>query len=524
MNSMYQYLLSALARHGSYCYGVLFWGALYAAIALFQTGDIVFISEVFHELAFSESYYWLHALVTLEKGIISFGIALASVVLLTILGIKSEIVRTVGNQLSFLFYSLPLIVVTPISSLIFGVSGGGIFLGTVGAFLPMYLAGVKEMNISRGTLNNVVKAFGGGQQELARTILLPSAARGWLLGSQASWVWALLGAMLGDFTGSRWGLGTLLVGTITKGNPASVTAIIVLCMALSGIGLIFLGIVSSRMDYSKNETIDDQESERPDTISSPTFSPLLSFLCGLAIIIILWELISRILGYDMNLFPGPVDLVRRIIAILNGNSSIGLPKLWSLVLETTKYSIIGIALSMILGLMVASSLLILRPLGIILTVPILAIQVTPILAFLPLLALTFGRGPVSIFVVVVTTTVYTVYTLCYKAMTQISDDSKDVVMGMGGGNFQLFWYLRIRRALFVVPVAVRLTAGRALFGAITAEYLITGTGLGGQLGYLRSVLDFGMVWILAGIVLIVTILLDRSSQLLLNLTAVRHMQ
>jgi len=50
----------------------------------------------------------------------------------------------------------------------------------------------------------------------------------------------------------------------------------------------------------------------------------------------------------------------------------------------------------------------------------------------------------------------------------------DVVRGFGGRAASEFIKVRIPQAVWMSVVALRLAVGRAMLGAITAEYLITG--------------------------------------------------
>ena len=53
--------------------------------------------------------------------------------------------------------------------------------------------------------------------------------------------------------------------------------------------------------------------------------------------------------------------------------------------------------------------------------------------------------------------------------------------------------------------AMRLTAPRALLGVMIAEWLATGRGLGNLLNQSRGYLDFGMIWTVAAVSVLLSV-------------------
>ena len=54
--------------------------------------------------------------------------------------------------------------------------------------------------------------------------------------------------------------------------------------------------------------------------------------------------------------------------------------------------------------------------------------------------------------------------------------------------------------------AARLTAPRALLGVMIAEWLATGTGLGNLLNQSRGYLDYGMIWTVTAVSVIISVI------------------
>ena len=68
--------------------------------------------------------------------------------------------------------------------------------------------------------------------------------------------------------------------------------------------------------------------------------------------------------------------------------------------------------------------------------------------------------------------------------------------------------MRLVAAARLVPylfAAARLAAPRALLGVMIAEWLATGTGLGNLLNQSRGYLDFGMIWTVAVVSVLISV-------------------
>jgi ABC-type nitrate/sulfonate/bicarbonate transport system permease component len=63
----------------------------------------------------------------------------------------------------------------------------------------------------------------------------------------------------------------------------------------------------------------------------------------------------------------------------------------------------------------------------------------------------------------------------------------------------------IPAALPYLFAATRLTVPRALLGVMIAEWLATGTGLGNLLNQSRGYLDYGMIWTVASVSVLLSV-------------------
>src|SRR5207253_2055979 len=85
----------------------------------------------------------------------------------------------------------------------------------------------------------------------------------------------------------------------------------------------------------------------------------------------------------------------------------------------------------------------------------------------------------------------------------------DVIRSYGGSNAVTLRFVSLPGSVPALLTAARLATPRALLGVMIAEYLATGTGLGNLLNESRGRLDYGMIWTVAAVSVLVAITLTQ---------------
>jgi ABC-type nitrate/sulfonate/bicarbonate transport system permease component len=81
----------------------------------------------------------------------------------------------------------------------------------------------------------------------------------------------------------------------------------------------------------------------------------------------------------------------------------------------------------------------------------------------------------------------------------------EVPRAYGASRLQELWLVAIPASLPYLFAATRLAVPRALLGVMIAEWLATGTGLGNLLNQSRGYLDYGMIWTVAVVSVLVAV-------------------
>ena len=452
--------------------------------------------------------FFRHFISTAISSILGFLAGSIAAIVSTLIAIFWEPSRRGFSLLAMILYSIPLIAAAPLTALLFGATNSGIVLGCIGAYLPIFLSGLRAGDRASSIFGELVKVYGATSWDEKKYIRLPLVVRGWMVGAESGWMWAVLGALLGDFTGGRWGLGTFLVGTLSRGEPSRVWAIVVLCLALSTIGLVVIRSLGRSLKlHGSFDALDITLSTVPYSndswISNAGLNILNTFLFLFA-----WQFCSWSLNMDGGIFASPLDMFTLTVEIFQGQTSFTSEHIASAFYSTLILASIGVILSLLAAFFIAAGQhlipLLSRPIVLI----VLITQVTPIVAFVPLIAFYFGRGSSSVIVIVILSTIYHSYIIFHRTLEDVPQIALDVVRGFGGGATSEFIKVRIPQAVWMSVVALRLAVGRAMLGAITAEYLITGNGIGGILGQTRALLDFKFVWLVCALIALITLMIN----------------
>ena len=182
----------------------------------------------------SEGPLWYHLWVTMEESLLGFfSGAIAGVIAGIALG-RNRMLSDVFSIYIKVINSVPRVVLAPIFIMLFGLGlTSKVALSFVMVFFVVFsnaFQGVREAD--RNLLANA-RILGARGWQLTRTVVIPSAMS-WIFASlHVSFGFAIVGAIVGEFVGSRHGIGLLI--NIAKGSfdAAGMYAAIVLIMVVA---------------------------------------------------------------------------------------------------------------------------------------------------------------------------------------------------------------------------------------------------------------------------------------------------
>jgi ABC-type nitrate/sulfonate/bicarbonate transport system permease component len=124
----------------------------------------------------------------------------------------------------------------------------------------------------------------------------------------------------------------------------------------------------------------------------------------------------------------------------------------------------------------------------------LVLSSVPLVAMTPLIALIFGRGLMGVTVIAGIVTFFPTLVNVTLALRRTPEASIDLCHAYGAGPLLTLRKVQFPSALPALFASLRIAAPLALVGALLAEWLATGRGLGYLMLQSQTLSNYGLVW------------------------------
>jgi NitT/TauT family transport system permease protein len=199
---------------------------------------------------FSDPLFWGHFEVTVRESAIGFAIGVGSAVLL---GTAISQVRLVEKTLMpyvVAFQTVPKVALAPLFVVWFGFGlTSKIVMAAVISFFPMLVNVIEGLRAAEADRIQMLKVFGASRMQIFRMVRLPSAMPFIFAGLDIGIVFAILGAVVGEFIGAQEGLGYLLLQTNYNFDIAGMFAILVVLSLMGLIAHALIRLVQKRVTF-----------------------------------------------------------------------------------------------------------------------------------------------------------------------------------------------------------------------------------------------------------------------------------
>jgi ABC-type nitrate/sulfonate/bicarbonate transport system permease component len=225
---------------------------------------------------------------------------------------------------------------------------------------------------------------------------------------------------------------------------------------------------------------------------------------SLVAIVVLW--IAGLRVFDIPTFVGksPLDVADYYFTLPKAaeNRSEAL----SLLGTTLADSLLGFVAGLGVALLVAALFLLFRPLESTLMPMVLLLQSVPLIAIAPILVLIFGRSAVTVAVMGGLVVLFPALVNITFGLRSAPKAALDLVTVYGAGRWQTLRRVAVPSAVPALFAAVRISAPGAITGALIAEWLATGEGIGYAIVAAVGESRISAVWALAVLITLATLL------------------
>lgn len=380
-----------------------------------------------------------------------------------------------------------------------------VVLAAVGVYFPtmvMTLLGLEDIDPRP---IDVIRSYGGGPLAVMRWLRLRSGLPGLLGGLRVAAPAAILGAILAEFgSGARWGLGSFLLGSLGRGDPARIWGIGLVATFMAAIAYGLCALLARRSTASMAAvTISAGRIEAGTLDRKARATRIVLSLGALLAPFVIWWGILKAFAVSPVIARTPFGIWQYLISDpAAGDARADIMQALS---QSLPLAALGLMIALVVALALAVTGTLWRGLNSTLMPAALFLQTMPLVALAPIIVLLFGRGMATTLVVTVTVSFFPAFISIAQGLSQVPATSLDLLSVYGASRWQKLRLVSLPMCLPYLCAAARLTAPAALLGVMIAEWLATGYGLGGLLNMARGELDYGMIWAVAFIAVTVSV-------------------
>jgi sulfonate transport system permease protein len=433
------------------------------------------------------SFYVPHLRTTLAEAAWGYLIGNIAAIVMATLIVLVRPLSTVLERIGVAFYCLPLLALGPILQIVAPGSAAKIVLAALAVFYTTMVCCVVGLRSADPSSIDVVRAAGGGRRRSFLAVRVPAALPALFAGLRIAAPAALLGAIVGEYLGGQRGLGVAMIQSQSSFDVARTWGLAVV-MGLT------VGVVYAAMGILSRVLLPWAAGERPLSVlqlagRSNVRSSALSIAVSAAVLIVGWWGLLRV--YDLNRYfaKTPADVWTFLTTSSDDRSD-----MWSAFGTTVVDTAVGFVIGLAAAVIVSAASVAWSAVNWVVTPSAVALRSIPIIAMTPLIALIFGRDLMAVTVIVGLVTFFPTFVALTTAMRDAPAQACDLIAAYGGSAVRELVGVRLPFALPALFAACKIALPAALSGALLAEWLATGQGLGSLMLRATASSRFALVW------------------------------
>ncbi|MFN4172001.1 MAG: ABC transporter permease [Pseudorhodobacter sp.] len=483
----------AVLRQGLGLLAVL---ALWQAAAMGLAGRFLLAGpvEVLRYLAENHGLIGRALSVTVQNA--AWGFAAGNLAAILLAGIVAIVpgARMLVAALALVVFCLPLVATGPILRVIYGPGPGPqITLAALAVYYTTFIPLLVGLRAAPASWFDLIRLYGRGGWTVFVQVRIMAALPYLLTGLQIAAPAALLGAMVGEFTGAERGMGVLALRAMRGLDVDATWAIALVAAALSMIAYGLIGWLARATSLP-----------RPEVLLAAPVAPgaggrvsralaLLALALGTTLLVLaLWWLAMEAFSLNRFFAKRPDDIWRYLVT--GPGAATHRAVLWQASAQTLGQVVPGYLAGLGLGAALALGLT-LRPglSGAVLPVAV-ALRSVPIVTTAPLIVLALGRGSAGTITIVAVMTFFPALVACLQGLRQAPGQVLDVMRLYATSPLSRLWHAQIPAMLPAFFAAARLSVPAAILAVTVAEWLATGRGLGALMALTSSTSDYNLLW------------------------------
>lgn len=252
---------------------------------------------------------------------------------------------------------------------------------------------------------------------------------------------------------------------------------------------------------------------------------LLNAALTLGIVLGLWQAVVSFTSVSPYVAKGPADVWNYLFVTEPGAHSTAAEhrqQMWDLTQQTLQDAAIGFVVGMTLAIVLAVLFTLSKTVEAGVMPLALLLRSVPLVSIAPVIILVTGRGTqASVAVIGSIVVLFPALASVLFGLSRASKESVDLVRVYGGGSYAALRKVAIPGALPSMFAAARVSVPGAVTGALLAEWLSTGKGIGGMIQKFNASAQFDALWASVAIITVITLVLYNLVQLAENVVLAR---
>lgn len=238
-----------------------------------------------------------------------------------------------------------------------------------------------------------------------------------------------------------------------------------------------------------------------------------------AVVLLLWVLALRVFEVSDYVGKGPGDVWAYLVSDVDAATTRS--EMWWLLVQTLQDSVTGFAVGLLAAVVLACAIVLWRPVESAVLPMAMILRSVPLIALAPIIILLLGRGFAAVAVMSGTVVLFPALVSIVFGLRSVSGQMRDVVLVYGGGSWSVLRTVALPSALPALFAAIRISVPGAITGALLAEWLATGEGIGYAVVSAAARSQINRVWALVVVITVASLLLYLLAQLVEALVLAR---
>lgn len=261
-------------------------------------------------------------------------------------------------------------------------------------------------------------------------------------------------------------------------------------------------------------------SDRVRGIARAVLRSLVTGVATLAIVAVLWQSVVSFSGISPFVAKGPLDVWAHLVT--DDDAADHRASLAPLVTQTLQDAALGFAVGLTVALVLALLFTLSKAIEAGVMPLALLLRSIPLVSIAPVVILITGRGTTaSVAVIGSIVVLFPALAAVLFGLSRASQESLDLVHVLGGGTATALRKVSIPGALPSIFAAARVSVPGAVTGALLAEWLSTGLGVGGMIQKFSASARFDDLWASVAVITLVTLVLYNLVQLVESVVLAR---